>query len=384
MMNIIKIDNQIYRYEFFWRNSKNDHTLDYKGNLFPWPIDSSIIWNFKNSFLEKITEVETKLKHKFMKYKKDEFKDCLLCDKKKITTGIFSINGIRWENGLKHYVKIHNNRPSNEFTDFIFRFGNEERKSHIITKIKGVSVIKSNKKRYLKVSRNQLLIMDALMKHGGYKIYKDKYENNIYRYSEHAGLLDFDNSGLERIIISGNTTRIDEGDDDIFLPKNMIDAFDYEYIFHTHPPTPKPGGRAKLGIIYEFPSISDIFHFMEHYNDGRTQGSIVIAPEGLYIIRKKDSSNQKKIKINEDKFYKEATKIIWKVHEESIKRYGTDFSISTFYSKIAQDLSPINEINTVLNKFGIHIDYYSRIKDIKNQWVIDTLYLPVYVIEPKL
>ena len=104
-------------------------------------------------------------------------------------------------------------------------------------------------------------------------------------------LLDFNNSGLEKIIISGNTSRVDANDDVIFLPKNMIDAFDYEYIFHTHPPTPKQGARANVGILYEFPSISDLFHFMDHYNEGKTQGSIVIAPEGMYIIRKKEEYN---------------------------------------------------------------------------------------------
>ena len=28
--------------------------------------------------------------------------------------------------------------------------------------------------------------------------------------------------------------------------------------------------------------MSDIFHFIDHYNDGRTQGSIIIAPEGMH------------------------------------------------------------------------------------------------------
>lgn len=59
-----------------------------------------------------------------------------------------------------------------------------------------------------------------------------------------------------------------------------------KYIFHTHPTTPYIGSRFKNGIIYEFPSIMDINHFIEHHNRGELQISMVITPEGLYIIRK--------------------------------------------------------------------------------------------------
>ena len=187
------------------------------------------------------------------------------------------------------------------------------------------------------------------------------------------------NTGLEKIIVSGNTTLVDAADQDIYLPKNMIEAYDYEYIFHTHPPTPKPGSRAQGGILYEFPSISDMFHFIDHYNDGRTQGSIVITPEGMYIIRKK-IVDDKKIIINEDKFYNDAMNVWSKIQKHAIMKYGIKFSAHTFYSKIAQDRSYINMFNKVLNKYKIHIDYYSRIYDGK-RWVIDTIYLPVYTIE---
>ena len=72
--------------------------------------------------------------------------------------------------------------------------------------------------KYLKLDRNQILIMDALMKHGGYtRKYIDKKNRNIYRFSEHAGILDFNKLGLEKLIISGKTSRIDKGDEDIYL-----------------------------------------------------------------------------------------------------------------------------------------------------------------------
>ena len=381
--NIITLNNISYKYEFFWRNSDKSKEHDSNGKILPYPSHVKInLWVEKDIFITKLIEVQNNIfSSKFKQYDKKEYKNCLLCDKKNITTGLFSINGMRWEDGVKHYMKKHNIKPSADFIDFIFRYSPVNEKPKIIARIKGVHFFKSNKK-YLKIDRNQILIMDALMKHGGYKIYKDNKNKDVYRYSEHAGLLDFDNSGLEKIIISGNTTRVDDNDDDIFLPRNMLDAYDYEYIFHTHPPTPKPGGRINIGILYEFPSISDIFHFMDHYNDGETQGSIVIAPEGMYIIRKKEV-DEKKIKINENKFFNETNKIMWKCQRESIEKYGKKFTTSEFYSKISQNRTYIDSINKVIHKYGLHIDYYSRIKDTKKAWIIDTVYLPVYVIEPK-
>lgn len=382
-MNNIKINKKIYKYEFLWRDSLNVKIYDSDGKLLPFPEHhDKNKWSEKESFIQKLKDVERDLytKGKFKKYATKDYKDCLLCDKKNVTTGLFSVNNVRWENHVKHYIRRHNIKPSKDFIDYIYRYTSKDgKKSKIVARINGVKIVKSDKK-FLKIDSNQILIMDALMKHGGVKIYKDKKNKEIFRYSEHAGLLDFNNSGLEKIIISGNTSRVDANDDVIFLPKNMIEALDYEYIFHTHPPTPEPGSRANIGILYEFPSISDIFHFMDHYNGGKTQGSIIIAPEGMYIVRKK-VVDDKPIKINENKFYKETNKIMWKAQRESIQKYGTHIEQNTFYSKIAQDRYYINMINKVLNKYKIHIDYYSRKKDITGEWIIDTVYLPVYVIE---
>ena len=61
----------------------------------------------------------------------------------------------------------------------------------------------------------------------------------------------------------GNTNRVDKGDSEIYMPNNVDDMYNYEYMFHTHPPTPKPGGRADVGIMYELPSIGDLLHFID-------------------------------------------------------------------------------------------------------------------------
>lgn len=380
-MNTIKFGNKIYKYESFWRDNYDKKEYDSLNKELPYP-EHHISQKLQNieSFLNKLYSVEDFLKdkEKFLKYEKP--KACLLCHKKNITTGLFSINNIRWEDGLNHYINVHNIKPSDDFIDFIYRYGNSKKRT--ISRINGIKVIKSGK-QYLKLERNQILIMDALMKHGGDKIYKDAKKKEIYRYSEHAGLLDFNNHGLEKIIISGNTTRVDSGDNDIFLPKNMIDAFDYEYIFHTHPPTPKPGGRVGLGILYEFPSISDLFHFTDHYNNGQTQGSIVIAPEGMYNIRKK-TANDKLIEFNENIFYRQTNKTMWDCQRDAISMYGKNFTTNVFFSQIAQNTTFIDRINKVVNKYKLHIEYYPRIKDDNDKWIIDSVYLPIYVVEPSL
>jgi len=383
-MNVIKFNKKKYRYESFWRMLSNIKTTDSYNNVLPWP-EAREHWQMQDIFMQKLYETEGNLrkKNKFVKYDRDKYKNCLICKQKNIITGLFELNDIRWENGLYHYIKKHNIKPSDMFIDMIFRYqiGPKILKIKRLTKIKGTSIVKHNK-TFLKLDRNQILILDALMSHGSYKRYIDKYNKSFFRYSEHAGLLDFDNNGLERIIVSGNTNRVDKNDVDIFLPGNMIDMFDYEYIFHTHPATHGPGGRARLGILYEFPSIGDIFHFMDHYNKGKTQGSIVIAPEGMYVIRKHIYDN-KAIKINEDKFYSDVSKLQRKIQQDAIKKYGEKFTSYDFYSKVAQDKTYINKFNSTLRKYKMFIDYYPRLKDKKNKWVIDTIYLPIYVIEPR-
>ena len=161
----------------------------------------------------------------------------------------------------------------------------------------------------------------------------------------------------------------------------MADAYDYEYIFHTHPPTPKVGGRAVEGILYEFPSSSDILHFVDHYNDGNTQGSIVITPEGMYVIRK-HITNNKKININEDELYNKLNGVFNKLQKEAINKFGKKFSENTFYKKISQDVTYIDKLNIFLHEYHLHIDFFSRIQDDNGRWVLDTVYLPVYVVEP--
>ena len=382
-MNILKQGNKYYKYESFWRKSKDDIAVDKNNAKFPWPKPSSKKWQNEDNFIPKLKEVQKILPKKFYTpYKPKEYSNCHICGEKNINKGIFTLNNIRWEDGLIHYIEKHNIKPSDIFIDIIFVYDSNKKGKKITLKknryLEGVHIVRHNQK-FLKIDRNQMLIIDALMKHGSERQYLDD-RKKVFRYSEHAGLLDFNKHILEKVIVYANTTRVDPHDDDIFLPGNLVDAFDYEYIFHTHPATPKPGGRADVGILYEFPSMGDIFHFIDHFNDGYTQGSMVITAEGIYIIRKK-SKNLKKILIDEDKLYKLMMKEFSKIQDDAIKKYGVNFSANTFFSKIAQDTQYIDRINKIANKFMIHIDFYPRIKDEKGNWIIDTVYVPVYPVE---
>jgi hypothetical protein len=389
-MNIKLRNKKKYYYESFWREKKNDYQRDLNGKSFPWPVNNLIKWSEESQFVNKLfnTQNYLKSKDKYTEYNKNEVNidhrhkedhvDCILCDVKDIFHGIYNINNVYWRDDLSHYISVHNIRPSEEFIDIIYKFSPLKKTKKTLYWKSDIYSIESM--QYLKLEKNQIMIMDALMVHGGYtKKYIDQKNKETYRYSEHAGLLDFNDSGLDKIIISGKTSRVDKGDEEIYLPKDMPYALEYEYIFHTHPPTPKPGGRVNIGIIYEFPSISDIFHFIDHYNRGTTQGSLVITSEGLYNIRKLVLDN-KKIKINENNMYKELNSTMRHAQTEAIREYGEKFTTYEFYSKIAQNTKYITDINNVLNKYKINIDYFPRRKDAKGIWVIESIHLPIFVI----
>jgi len=384
-MNVIKIHNKAYKYESLWRPSRKEKVYDYDNKLLPFPTKGKE-WQNRPAFIHKLTDVQKIVIRAgdYTEYDRDNYKDCLICGKKHITKGVFQIGQIRWEDGLKHYIDVHKVKPSVEFLDFIF--GYVHRPSHTKKSIKigklTARVTVSNNMKYLKIDRNQLLILDALMEFGSYRKYIDTSKKSIYRFSEHAGLLDFNDTGLERIIVKANTTRVNPNDNDIFLPEDFRpDELDFEYIFHTHPPTDGIGARAKDGILYEFPSLGDIIYFVELHNETLVQGSIVIAPEGMYIIRNRKMDTSE-IVINIDKFFGKCRDIQFSLEDEAIKKYGVNFTTEEFYTKIAQDLTYINKFNEFLNNYNVHIDYYPRIKDARGSWVIDSVYLPIYIVEP--
>jgi hypothetical protein len=378
------MNNNEYKLEKIWRTDKNAKNKDSKGMKFPYPNENNK-WSGQCDFIERLKTVNdyllTNPKHYDIYTEK---LNCLLCDKKHVTTLRFRYNDVMWEDGLMHYIDKHNIEPTLSFKKFIYNKHIFKNINHSIKntededKIMKLELIKDKNKTYAMIDKKQLLILDALMIHGGYDKKYSIDDDDILRYSEHMGYLDFHETYLSKIIVSGKTEHIDDEDGDIFLPTDTDEIYAYEYIFHTHPPTPKAGGRAVDGILYEFPSISDIYHFIDCYNKGNIIGSLVVTSEGLYNIRRymdENNKNKKSINVDEDRLYRSWNKTFDRIQTQAIEKYGTSFTKKHFYSVIAQDTKHIDSLNVLLNKYEIHIDYYPRRKDKKNRWILDTLFL---------
>ena len=238
------------------------------------------------------------------------------------------------------------------------------------------------------LTTNDIYMIDGLFEQGSNKIYIDKgssiYNFNDLKYSEHYGVLNFLNNKLDKIILN-TQSRIDEDDPSIYLPKNTKETIEAKFIFHTHPKTPFIGSRVNIGFLFEFPSISDIIHFIDYHNRGKLLGSIVLTPEGIYNIRKLNF-NKNKIKLNYDIFTTDLEEIYSIYHEEIKYLYSsyivdwyidTDIKIpeNTFYSFIHKNFDFIVKINEFLEKYDITVDFYGRTA-FKNKWVIPNIYIP--------
>jgi hypothetical protein len=233
-----------------------------------------------------------------------------------------------------------------------------------------------SKKKIFTVEKNDLFILDALMHDGGEQKYSHTNSNNL-KYSEHGGLLDFDAHGLEKIIV---TTRkeSDRSDPEIYFPVVTNDVEDYEFMYHTHPPTPTPGARANIGIVYEIPSLSDINTFIITYIEGKTQGSIIVAPEGFYVIR----ALKKKLK-PENYQLEELMNSIMYMNYKYAEKYKFNVSVNTFYKKIIKNTKLQVKLKKLIEKYTnkeLTIDYFKRKEDSAGNWTLKKLYL---VVTPK-
>lgn len=245
------------------------------------------------------------------------------------------------------------------------------------------------------ISINNLNIMNGVYEIGSNQIYTDnkKKKNNskIYRFSEHAGFLYFEKNTVSNINIL-TKYRVDSNDPLLYLPKNCIEALNVNYIYHTHPKTPYIGSRLNNGIIYEFPSISDIIHFIDHHNNGKLFGSIVIAPEGIYIIRK-NNFDKKNINVDYEIMIDDLEEIYKECYKESYLKYShinykklkvngeIKLPDEIFYEQISKNYEYINKINNVLVRYDLFIDYYARIhfyisNTNTDKWIFDNIYVP--------
>src|SRR5258707_464778 len=110
--NTIKKNNKEYKLEKIWRSKKTDYLRDSKGELFPFPKHNSKKWTGEQIILNRLTSIEEYLDSHKIYHVYPEPKDCLLCDKKHVTTKRYEYMNMMWEDGLEHYILVHNIEPS--------------------------------------------------------------------------------------------------------------------------------------------------------------------------------------------------------------------------------------------------------------------------------
>ena len=374
-MNQILYNNKIYNYINYYSDG-----TDSFGKKFPNPVILKKKRKSNNNFIKNLEILQKLSIHKISKNPEK----CKICNKK-INTGIYIYKNNVWQDSLLHYYKNHNIKINKQFENFVEKKKNKKDQRLLTFKIKRQKVLKYQYegKYNIKLSRNHLNILDALLYSGGNS---NIYEiNNSFYFSEHFGLLDFNKKKLKTILIDANTKRIDQDDNTILLPTaNRPDIDDYEYIFHTHPPENGiPGGRRNDGILYEFPSVSDISHFISLTYTGIVNGSIVNTAEGLYIIKRICNCRNKTLKLLSNTEETNLNNLIDKQQNNALKKYGTKFTDEFFYKTIAKNKVYLKNINKFLKDLNITILFYNRIKNKKNKWVLPEITITVDVYEQK-
>jgi hypothetical protein len=403
-MNTERSGKMVVRLEGFWHRAGK---VDSLGMPYALPKTDNAEWSGQTLMLFKLTRLESVLDRKGYYTDLKGARKCPLCGGI-VGRRIYRYRNVRWTSALVHQIAVHNWRPSSEFTDFLLsnsvvaypdmvRVG-----TRVITDMAGKSKGGKDIAKWVKIDENQWAIMDGLMSHGGVRRWLDRH--GASRYSEQVGYLEIYGDQLRRTVI-GRSDKSVEVDKTILFPQEMDEIVDHQYYFHTHPPTPHPGGRASVGVLYEFPSASDIEHFAARASIGKTQGSIVIAPEGVYIIGVwrvggKLGKHREEVEIDlpTDFHYQYGT-VAMLIQRRAIEKYLVDDnkkkqknnkkkidddmtssvgrpSAKHFYQVIAQDTASISALNEELHKYNIHVSYFPRVKR-GSRWILETVYLPV-------
>ena len=232
--------------------------------------------------------------------------------------------------------------------------------------------------KYIHFPHNHLTIIDALFDKGSNPIYLSKQDNKLkFIYSEFSGAIniDHDRNKIAEILIATNK-RISSSDKNIFLPKNNDKNYEYEFFFHTHPNTIYPANRINHGILYEFPSVNDLFNYTYFRKNGKMQASIVFAQEGIYNIRPIDFENDSVI---DNSAVTILTNFLVILERLAIKKYSELENIinnvDVFNKYISNDRNFIDLYNYYIKQYNLFIEFYPRIK-INNQWHMPAITLP--------
>lgn len=303
---------------------------------------------------------------------------CQNCEIKKL----YKLGNIIWANTLKHKIEHHKSYPSEFFVSVILNTCIVN--NNIINPPIELEPNKINIFKYIPLHHNKLQIIDALMHQGSqprYILHKksandENISNEKYLYSEHSGVLMVKNKIIKNVIVSAETARLDIDDENIFLPINADYFAKYEYLFHTHPNASQYAGRINEGILYEFPSANDLFNFVKYHNEGKAQASLVVAPEGSYVIR--PIKYQKTFNINHELFY-HLRKFILKLEKMAVKKFGQYLNYlsdpDTFHKIVGADFTFIKLYNRFIEPANLYIEFYPRTKK-NGEWSLRQISLP--------
>ena len=324
-------------------------------------------------FLEKLGQIQDLCKiskDKMSRIKKYVYipeVNCLECSGK----NHYKLGNIIWDDTIDHKISSHQSYPSEYFVKVILNTNVMD--NYILNPPIELKNSQINYFTYISLPHNKLLILDALMKQGSKPRYISNDKDKKLIYSEHSGVIDVKDNVVETIIVSANTDRRDIADNDIFLPNNPQKFKDFPYVFHTHPNTSKYGGRIIHGIVYEFPSSSDIFNFVKYYNNGKVQSSIIVSPEGIYVIR--PIKWKGKLVINKQNNLGSFISELEEQAIEKIKPFESKISNpDIFHENVSYDLSFIKKYNQFIKSYNLFIEFYPREKK-DNKWSLRPLAL---------
>jgi hypothetical protein len=204
------------------------------------------------------------------------------------------------------------------------------------------------------LKRNQLLILDALFEQGG----RPHYQNN--NYAEHAGaiLVDpLDPREIENILVFTHF-RTSPTDPEILLPRDYPKMYSYYYIFHTHP---YDTFRRIQGILYELPSSNDLYIYHKYHQYGHLISSLIIAPEGLYVIRPRNATQMTTWYDLTDRFLELEKKSYTRMKIKNIHPLD--------HKKIYYHFKTIQEYNDLISHMNIYVEYYPR-EWKHNRWML--------------
>lgn len=292
--------------------------------------------------------------------------DCLKCN----TNQFYQLGHLVWSQSMIHKITDHCCYPSNYFviTILAIKLAN----NYLINPPLQMKNNLMATHQYVALSKNKLSILDALLKEGSCPRYI-YYDNQVdqFIYSEHAGSIAVKNGTIGDIVVSTTTHRVDTNKPPIFLPTNKPTK-KCHFVFHTHPNATTYGGRIKYGVIYEFPSVADLTHFTYYYDTRRIMGSIVIAPEGMYVIRlikHCQKASFETVHIHPlQQFILELEKVA--INDLSAKIVDED----SFHYWVSKNYTYIQLYNRYIQSLNLFVEYYPRIL-FNNEWCLQPVLL---------